>query len=65
MELLTIPQFCDKNAAFSKGGLRSLIFYKGQEAEKAGAIVRVGRRVLISEGEFLAWIKSGGARKIR
>lgn len=64
MMLKTIRQFCEDNPAFTQGGMRSLVFYRGDEATKAGAIVRFGRRVLVDEDIFLAWVKSGGAAVI-
>lgn len=62
--LRTVAQFCEDNPAFTVGGIRHLLFTKGQEAEKAGAIARFGRRLLIDEAAFLCWIKNGGARQI-
>ncbi|WP_156781995.1 hypothetical protein [Acidihalobacter aeolianus] len=62
--LKTITQFCEDNTAFCQGGMRSLIFYRGDEAVKAGAIVRFGRRILVDEDVFLAWVKNGGAAVI-
>ena len=64
-QFLTIRQFVEKQTAFTSGGVRSLIFYRGDDAEKVGAIARLGRRILIDEIVFLAWIKEGGARQIR
>lgn len=64
-EFLTIRQFADKHPAFSQGGLRSLLFYRGDDAEKAGAVVRFGRRILIDESRFLTWVREGGTRHIR
>ena len=64
-QFLTIKQFVEKQTAFTSGGVRSLIFYRGDDAEKVGAIARLGRRILIDEIVFLAWIKEGGARQIR
>ncbi len=64
-QFLTIPQFCEKQPAFTVGGLRSLLFYRGEDAEKAGAVARFGRRVLIDENRFLAWVRDGGAKHIR
>lgn len=64
-QLFTVRQFCEKQPAFTAGGIRSMLFYKMDEAEKAGAVVRFGRRVLIDEPRFLAWIREGGTRHIR
>ena len=64
-QFLIIKQFVEKQTAFSAGGVRSLIFYRGDDAEKVGAIARLGRRILIDEPRFLAWVRDGGARQIR
>ena len=60
----TVQQFCEHNPAFTVGGIRHLLFTKGDKAEEAGVIVRYGRKLLIDEGAFLSWIKDGGARQI-
>jgi hypothetical protein len=61
----TVKQFCQKYPAFTKGGLRFLIFHEHTNGlAKSGAIVRIGRKVLIDEAKFFAWIESqnqGGA----
>lgn len=57
--LLTVNQFSDKHFAFTKGGLRSLIFNEEHNGlTKAGAIVRIGRKVLIDEEKFFGWVKA-------
>ncbi|CDQ11936.1 protein of unknown function [Acidithiobacillus ferrivorans] len=61
----TVKQFTETQAAFTPGGLRSAIFYKGDELERAGAIARLGRRVLINEPVFLAFVQSGGLKSVR
>lgn len=60
-----IPQFVESHPAFTTGGIRSLLFYRGDDALKAGAVVRFGRRILIDEDKFLEWVRSGGAAVIR
>lgn len=56
---LTVRQFATKHAAFNPGGLRSLIFNEHQNGlAKSGAIVRIGRKVLIREDLFFAWVES-------
>lgn len=62
---LTVRQFTEKHPAFAIGGLRSAIFWKGDALEKAHAIARVGRRVLIDEPRFLAFVQSGGLKSVR
>ncbi|MBN6739961.1 hypothetical protein JKG47_05315 [Acidithiobacillus sp. MC6.1] len=62
---LTVKQFTEKHPAFSIGGIRSAIFWKGDELENAHAIARLGRRVLIDEAVFLQFVKSGGLKAVR
>ncbi len=64
-EYLTVKQFATKHPAFSIGGLRSAIFWRRDELESAHAIAQLGRRVLIDEPRFLAWVREGGAKHIR
>ena len=55
--LSTVNQFTQKQPAFTLGGLRSLIFNENTNGLKsAGAVVRIGRKVLIDEAKFFAWI---------
>ena len=63
--LLSVSQFAARNPAFSMGGLRSLLFYRGDDALRAGAVCRFGKRILIDEARFLEWIREGGAAVIR
>jgi hypothetical protein len=57
--LSTVNQFTEKQPAFTTGGLRSLIFNEHQNGlAKSGAIVRIGRKVLINEEKFFSWIES-------
>lgn len=65
---MTVRQFSQKNPAFSESSLRYMIFYAGERQNakgeskcngllEAGAIVRIGRKVLIDEDKFLAWVQ--------
>lgn len=63
-ELYSVSDYIKRRPAFTKGGLRHLFFNKGDELEKAGAIVRFGARILIDDSVFLAWLKAGNARHI-
>ncbi len=63
--LLTVKQFSERHPAFSQGGLRHLIFLSRTRQTSRGevsgngldaALVRVGRRVLIDEARFFAWL---------
>ena len=64
--LSTVNQFTEKQPAFTIGGLRSLIFNENSNGlAKSGAIVRIGRKVLIDETKFFVWVESqnqGGAK---
>lgn len=57
--LLSVNQFAEKHSAFTKSGLRALIFNEKQNGlANAGAIVRIGRKVLIDEQKFFAWLEA-------
>lgn len=62
--LKTVPQFCDSNPAFTIGGIRHIQFTLGDELAKTGAVVRFGRKLLIDEERFLAFVRSGKAARI-
>ena len=56
---LTVNQFTAKHTAFNIGGMRSLIFNEHQNGlAKSGAIVRIGRKVLVREDLFFSWVES-------
>ena len=56
---LTVQQFTTKHTAFNTGGLRSLIFNEHQNGlADSGAIVRIGRKVLVDENKFFVWVQS-------
>jgi len=56
---LTVNQFTEKHPAFTTGGLRSLIFNEHSNGlAESGAIVRIGRKVLISEEKFFIWVEA-------
>jgi len=57
--LYTVHKFAEKHPAFSEGGLRYQIFNaKKNGLEASGSLVRLGRRILINEPKFFAWIDS-------
>ena len=71
---LTVQQFSERNPAFTPPALRNLIFkaearqcsqgeIPGNGLAESGAIIRLGRRVLIDESKFLAWVALGGSAK--
>ena len=64
--LLTVIQFSIKHSFVTPGGLRFQIFNaKENGLEKTGAIVRIGRRVLVNEEKYFSWIESQQDKKER
>jgi hypothetical protein len=68
MAYWTVEQFSERNPAFTTPALRNLIFkaetrqssrgkIPGNGLIEAGAIVRIGRRVLIEEFGFFEWVR--------
>ena len=69
-DLFTVDQFSERRPAWSQPALRNLILNSadrrnsrgeripGNGLAEVGAIVRVGRRVLIDEGAFFRWVAS-------
>lgn len=67
--ILTVRQFNQRNPAFSEAAIRNMVFkaddrqstkgtIKGNGLIEAGAIVRLGRKVLIDEARFFEWIEA-------
>lgn len=70
--LLSIRQFSEKHPAFTLAGLRHLIFLSeerqcskgklpGNGLKESGAILRCGRKVMIDETRFFAWLDQQNA----
>lgn len=58
-QLQTVRQFSTKHPAFPEAGLRWKISKANENGlAKSGAIVRDGRRVLIDEDRFFAWLEA-------
>jgi hypothetical protein len=56
---LTVKQFCERHTAFTLGGMRHQIFHETTNGLKeAGAIIRSGRKVLIKESAYFAWLEN-------
>lgn len=63
--LLTVQQFTAKHNAFALGGMRALIFNELKNGlASSGAVLRIGRKVLIDEGKFFSWVENqnGGVK---
>ena len=55
----TVNQFCERHPAFTKGGMRHNILHESTNGLKeSGAIVRNGRKILINEPKWFAWLES-------
>ena len=55
----TVKQFIQIYPAFTNGGIRSLIFNEHQNGlAQSGAIIRIGRKLLINEVNFFSWVES-------
>ncbi len=52
----TVPQFAKKYPAFSPASLRWMLFNRATNGLDA-AVVQLGRRVLIDEAAFVAWLR--------
>lgn len=66
LPLFTVEQFCARNPAFSESAVRNLVFKSksrhsskglipGNGLVEAGALIRLGRKVLLHEPNFLNW----------
>lgn len=67
-QVKTVTQFCNDNTAFTQAAMRALIFKAeprtthegtkpGNGLIESGAIIRIGRRVLIDEAKFFEWVR--------
>ncbi len=58
MNLKTISQFSHEYPAFPEGGIRWQIFNQDKNGLKeSGAVVRIGRKVLLDTDKYFSWIK--------
>lgn len=49
--------------AFSRGGLRHLIFHHGEQMQADGVIVRMGAKILIDRPRLVEWLRQGNASR--
>ena len=65
--LLNVKQFCERHPGFTQAGIRNLIhcsnervrskgLLPGNGLKEAGAFLKCGRRIVIDEGRFFAWL---------
>jgi hypothetical protein len=55
-QFYTVEQFAQKYPAFTDSSLRWLLFNRAHNG-LAAAVVQLGRRVLIDEAAFVAWLR--------
>ena len=58
----SIKGFTARNDAYTEPSLRNIIFKHGAELEKAGAIFRFGRKVIVNEPRMLEVLPTLRAR---
>lgn len=57
--LISVGQFPQFHPAFSESSLRWWIFKSAENGlASSGAIVRIGRKVLIDEAKFIEWVRA-------
>ncbi len=61
---VTVSDLPKHEPAFTRGGVRHIIFHRGEALEKSGVICHFGRKILIDLPKFREWIAEGGARHI-
>ena len=62
--LLTLNQLVAEQPSLRPGGLRALIFWEETNGLKAsGAVIRVGRKILIDPQKFYNWISTSPSPK--
>jgi hypothetical protein len=63
--LYTVAQFSERHSFISQGGLRFQIFNaENNGLASFGAIVRMGRKVLIDESRYFEWVESLREKKV-
>ena len=60
---LTVRQCAEKYQAFSESALRYYIFH-AESNHLNKALRRVGKKILIAENAFLAWIENQGDKNV-
>lgn len=63
-QLLTVKDFIARYPNFTNGGLRQQIFEREFNGlDKSGALIKVGRKVMIDADKYLAWIRTNPKRE--
>jgi hypothetical protein len=62
--ILTIKQFVEKHKFISYAGLQNQLFHRQTNGlNVSGAIIKLGKRVLINEEKFFEWLNTYKAKK--
>ncbi len=61
---VTVTDLPKLEPAFTQGGLRHILFHRGDDLERTGIVCRCGRKILIDLPKFRQWVSDGGARNI-
>ncbi len=57
---VNVPQLVQRQPALTIGGVRAWIFNeKTNGLAESGAIIRIGKKPMINEEKFFAWIEAG------
>ena len=63
-ELHTVRSLVAKHSGLNEGGVRWAIFNARENGlADSGALVRMGRKVLLDEVQFLEWLRGGNAKQ--
>lgn len=61
---VNVQQLVQRQPAFTVGGVRAWIFNEETNGLKeSGAIIRIGKKLVIDEAKFIEWIQGGAATK--
>ena len=61
---LTVAEFCKRHTWAKVGGIRHAIFFaRDNGLEASGALIFFGRKLLIDEAKFIAWVREHGTAR--
>ena len=59
--VITVSEFSKRHSAFTEASLRWLIFRAAENGlANSGALIRIGRRILIDEARFMQYLRDQG-----
>lgn len=63
--ILTVKQFAQRHTWITLAGLRWLLFRRDSNGlQESGAILKIGRKILIDEQLFLQWLRQQGQERV-